>query len=274
MAYSEFMPTNPPEIVRPTPGLDYVTSPEFQSRGEAETQRWNKEWMRYFSSEKDYRFYFYDMDTPHYALTKTPEQMAAMGPREFYYTKLYRNVGAGVWANGADFVGRDVFEMGCGPGILGRMASRFVQSYTGVDVSTFALSIARLTSPAQCRYLHLYDGEPLRTLVNQFDTVYGRNFFIHHNYADSVWILRLLVDLVRPGGVILADFFSDHASLDGDRRVPAKYELRDAYPSALFSFTDADIHELAGELHLHVESIEHVPELSCRFVRLRKQVNI
>jgi SAM-dependent methyltransferase len=250
-------------------GLAYVTSDEFQKNADTETARWDKEWMRYFSLGKEYWFYFYDMSSSHYALTVGPAKIATFSCEEMFSTKFYKQIVGAVWANGSDLVNKDILEIGCGPGVFGRVSGRFATSYTGIDVSRFALYIARLTSPATCRYFHLYDRTQLAELAKSFDTCLGRHFFIHHNYEDSLWILRLLRDLTRDGGLILADFFCDSASLDGNRRVTALDSLREEHPSALFSFWDEDVQRLASDAGLHCERIEHRAELQRRFVRFR-----
>jgi SAM-dependent methyltransferase len=250
-------------------GLAHVLSKSFQDNAAAQTHRWDKEWMRYFSAGKDYWFYFYDMSSDTYALSISPVTIAKMAAEEFYRTKFFKDISGGVWIPGADVVGKDVLEIGCGPGVFGRLCGRLANSYTGIDVSQFALSIARLTSPKKCRYFHLYDPAGLQTIAKSVDVAVGRYFFIHHNYEDSLWLLRLLRDLVRDGGLIVADFHSHPKAVDGARRRSADAALSEQHPSALFSFEDADIRRLATEAGLHCESIEYRPELTNRFARLR-----
>ncbi len=254
-------------------GLAHVLSKSFQGNAAEQTLRWDKEWMRYFSAGKDYWFYFYDMSSDTYALGISPNTIAKMSAQEVYATKFYKDIEGKVWAAGADLVGKDVLEIGCGPGVFGRISGRFAKSYTGVDVSQFALSIARLTSPKTCRYFHLYDPAGLESLAKSVDVALGRHFFIHHNYEDSLWLLRLLRDLVRDGGLVIADFFCDANTVDGARRRTAKDPLAEQHPSALFHFEDEDIHRLASEAGLEVESIDHRPETSNRFARLRVGTN-
>lgn len=250
-------------------GLGHVLSKSFQDKAAEQTHRWDKEWMRYFSLGKDYWFYFYDMSSDTYALAVGPKTIAKMSPEEFWSTKFIKNVPGQVWAAGEDLVGKDLLEIGCGPGMFGRISGRFAKSYTGIDVSLFALSIAKLTSPKTCRYFHLYDPKGLETLARSVDVALGRNFFIHHNYEDSLWLLRFVRDLVRPGGLIIADFFSDAKTVDGARRLTADAELSEKHPSALFSFEDPDIYRIGKEAGLVCEKIEHHAPAQCRFVRFR-----
>jgi len=250
-------------------GLAHVLSKSFQDKAEEQTHRWNKEWIRYFSLGKDYWFYFYDMSSDNYALGIGPNTIAKMSAKEMWSTKFYKNIPGQVWATGADLVGKDILEIGCGPGVYGRISGRFAKSYTGIDVSQFALSIARLTSPRTCRYFHLYDPAGLETLAKSVDVAFGRNFYIHHNYEDALWLLRFVRDLVRDGGLVIADFFSDAKTVDNDRRRMADASLHEQHPSALFHFEDADIHRIAREAGLRCEAIDHHPEASSRFARLR-----
>jgi SAM-dependent methyltransferase len=250
-------------------GLAHVLSKSFQDQAAEQTHRWDKEWMRYFSLGKDYWFYFYDMSSDTYALGIGPNTIAKMSAQEMWSTKFYKNIPGHVWASGAELVGKNILEIGCGPGVFGRISGRFAKSYTGLDVSLFALSIARLTSPKTCRYIHMYDPKGLESVAKSIDVAFGRNTFIHHNYEDARWMLRLLRDLVRDGGLIIADFFSDAKTVDGARRLTADAALSEQHPSALFSFEDADIHRIAAEVGLRCESIHHHPVASNRFARLR-----
>jgi len=251
-------------------GLKYVLSNEFQKTSGIETRRWDKEWMRYFSLGKDYSFYYYDMDTDNWALSVSRQSISKFNPTEMYHTKFYKEIKGGVWAYGTDLVNKDILEMGCGPGIFGRVSGRFTRSYTGIDVSQFALYIARLTSPSKtCNYYHLYDRNSLASLAKSVDTCFGRHFFIHHNFDDSLWILRFLRDLTKTGGIIIADFHCEPHLIDGRRRVMATDSLRENYPSALFNFMDDDVEKISRDARLDLESIDYVPELSCRFARFK-----
>ncbi|MBA2541385.1 MAG: class I SAM-dependent methyltransferase [Deltaproteobacteria bacterium] len=250
-------------------GLAHVLSKSFQDNAAEQTHRWDKEWMRYLSAKKDYWFYFYDMSSDNYALGISPNTIAKMSAEEVSTTMFYKDIKGDAWVAGADLVGKDVLEIGCGPGVFGRLSGRLSKSYTGIDISRFALSVARLTSPKTCRYFHLYDPAGLETLAKSVDLAFGRHFFIHHNYEDSLWLLQFLRDLVRDGGLIMADFFCDAKTVDGARRRNADQPLSEQHPSALFHFEDADIERLAAAAGLRCEAIDHRPERSSRFARLR-----
>jgi SAM-dependent methyltransferase len=250
-------------------GIKYVDSEEFQDKVRRDSIKWDKEWMRYFSIHKDYNFYFYDMDTDHYALSYSLRQIAKFSKKEMYSTKLFKNIASGIWVPGIEVVGKKVVEMGCGPGIFGRIAGRFADKYVGIDISQFALHIARLTSPKTCQYVHLSEVSALREIVKTMDTSVSRNFFIHHNYSDSLWILRFLRDLIKPGGIISADFYYKPELVDGDRRRSATDSLNEEHPSSLFNFTNDDILRIAADLKLECVDIDIVPELERQFATLR-----
>ncbi len=250
-------------------GLAHVLSATFQAKAAAETRRWDKEWMRYFSMGKDYWFYFWDLSGNACNLTAEPDEIAKLPAEKFFRFPLYKTIRGRGWVDGKDLVGKDVLEIGCGPGVFGRVTGRFAKSYTGVDVSKIALSIADLTSPKSCKYFHLYDPGGIESLAKSQDVCVGRHFFIHHNYEDSLWLLRFLRDLTRDGGLIIADFFCDPATVDGKRRLDADADLQEKYPSAMYNFEDADVERIAKDAGLQIEKIEHRPEYSNRFVRFR-----
>ena len=251
-------------------GLDYVLGSDFQSNIAAQSLRWDKEWMRYLSIHRDYNFYFYDMDTPSYALTVGASRIASFTCKETYSVKLFKTQAAQVWAPGSALVGKTVLEMGCGPGMFGRMASRFVGRFIGIDASQFALHIARLTSPKNCEYVHLGDADKISELRGVADTCVGRNFFIHHNSVDSVWILRLLKDVLAPGGIISADFYYNPGRVGEPRRYTAADPLDSEHASALYHFEEEDIMGLARECGLEVASTDKQPHLERHFATFRR----
>ena len=250
-------------------GLEHVLGEDFQRELQRDAQRWDKEWLRYLSLNKDYSFYFYDMSTTNYALPYSPAQICDFDRQQMYSTKLIRDMACHVWIEGRHLVDKDVLEIGCGPGLLGRLTGRFARRYVGIDMSRFALSIARLTSPRECEYYHLSDTDALSSLRGCIDTCVGRHFFIHHNYDDALWLLEFLRDLTKPGGLISADFFSNPDSLDGDRRRRAIDPLHDRHASALYDFSDDDVRRIAADASLECLDITYRPELETRFATLQ-----
>lgn len=250
-------------------GLDYVCSEAFQRTVEADTTKWDKEWLRYLTLDKDYSFYFWDLSSERYILGHSKEKLRGYD-REWWSTeRLYKTVGAGVFVDGVDVVDKVVLEMGCGPGIFGRLATRFSKQYIGLDISQFALSIAKLASQPSAIYIHLSEVDRLKKLEKVADTCVGRHFLIHHNYEDCVWILSFLRDLTKSGGLISADFFANDATIDGHRRRTARDALCTTHASALYHFTDDDVRELAREVGLECTAVEHRPQLERRFALLR-----
>lgn len=250
-------------------GLQHVIGHDFQQFIRRNTEKWDKEWMRYLNSAKDYSFYFYNMDTPNYALLHGKKTIAGFSADEMYHTKLTALIPPHVYVPGDTVVDRKVLEIGCGPGLLGRMATRFVRSYVGIDTSKFALSIAKLTSQKSARYVHLSETEELESLRGWADTCVSRHFFIHQNYESSRWLLALMRDLTASGGLISADFFSNEASLDGGRRRRATEATNEEHPSTLYDFQDADIQRIALETGLDCEQIIYKPDLETRFAQFR-----
>jgi SAM-dependent methyltransferase len=254
-------------------GFDFILSNNFQRQVVIDTEKWDKEWMRYFSNKKDYSFYFYDMSTSNYALSVSREVIEQFDKSKMYSAKLFKNLPpCSVWADGNQLVGKTVLEMGCGPGLFGRIASRFVKQFIGIDISLFALSIARLTSPKICIYLHLSDIEGIKNILKSVDTCVSRHFFIHHNYKDSLWILQFLRDVTKDGGIICADFFSNQKSLDGDRRRRSIDPLHKEHASALYEFSNDDVNRIANDVGFEIIDINYEPEFERRFATFRVPV--
>jgi SAM-dependent methyltransferase len=245
-------------------------STDFQADATRQKRRWDKEWMRYLSMGKDYSAYFSDMDTQHYALQVSPEFVKNATASEMYNALFLHNVRGRVWASGADLVGKNVLELGCGPGMFGRISSRFVKSYTGLDVSPFALSIARLTSRAEvCSFLLLYEPNKIAPLVKSFDTAFGRHFFTHQNYESALWLLKLMRDLTVPGGLLIADFYSSLGTIDGHRTVPARNTAIEGYASALYSYEESDVRQIANDAGIVLLDMKFIPEENVRLAQFR-----
>jgi SAM-dependent methyltransferase len=259
-------------VVTPTgrPGLDHVLSTGFQDGVRATTRRWDKEWLRYFSMEnKAYYSYFRDLSHERKTLSLPPEGIRSLTAEAFYHADLFKGMKPHIWLPGDLLVSKVVLEMGCGPGYFGRLAGRFAEAYIGLDASRLAISIARLTSPKRCSYLHLGDARKLARLAKSVDVCVSRHFFIHHNYADSLWILNFLRDVTKPGGTIQADFNADPAGQDRLKHRKAADALDKRHASAVFDFSDEEIARIAAESGLDLQRIEYRPELKIRFATFR-----
>src|SRR5450432_4092159 len=98
--------------------------------------------------------------------------------------------------------GKDVFEAGCGTGLLLREAARFARSAVGLDLSRGMLKAA------QARGLRVVQGSltevPLPSA--SVDLVYSMKVLAHVPPIERA--IRELARLVRPGGHLLLEFYN------------------------------------------------------------------
>jgi SAM-dependent methyltransferase len=98
--------------------------------------------------------------------------------------------------------GKDVFEAGCGTGLLLREAATFARSAVGLDLSRGMLG------PARARGLRVVQGSltdvPLPTA--SFDLVYSMKVLAHVPPIERA--VAELGRLVRPGGHLLLEFYN------------------------------------------------------------------
>jgi SAM-dependent methyltransferase len=146
-------------------GIEYILSPEFQQDVAKQIKRWDKEWVRYLHMLE--RFYFYNMNSDNYALSVRKDDIAAMTEEEIFSTPLMKDQELSclaIWVPGNLLVDKTVAELGCGPGLLGKLVSRVSQRYVGIDYSKFALYLAKLVSPKNCDYYCLDEADNLKSL--------------------------------------------------------------------------------------------------------------
>jgi SAM-dependent methyltransferase len=97
---------------------------------------------------------------------------------------------------------RDVFEAGCGTGLLLREAATFARSAVGLDLSRGMLA------PARARGLQVVQGSltdvPLPSA--SFDLVYSMKVLAHVPPIERA--VAELARLVRPGGHLLLEFYN------------------------------------------------------------------
>jgi SAM-dependent methyltransferase len=261
----------PTEAVPPEAGLRYVTSPAFETHLRESTAKWDREWLRYFQNARNYKDFFYDMSGPNYALAIARSDMAKFSETEMLAARPFFQYPLLLWARGEEIADKTVLEIGCGPGLMGRILGRLAERYWGLDFSPLAISIARLTSPESCRYATLSDAETLNSIAGTIDTAVSRHFFIHQNMESAVWLMSLQRDLLKPGGVLIADFFGDQKNAKGSIRQAAA-PTDPARPSAVYWYSDEDVHELAGRVGLDIEHATFVGgDWPRRYVRLRKR---
>lgn len=236
------------------------TSPE-------QTRRWDREWLNYFCTE----------DPKQHMLVHDkfgqPAPLAGKPASAVHQLKLFPELcPLALWVPG-DLLhnSRSVLEIGCGCGFFGKQMGKIGKRYLGLDHSEFALSIARLVSPPECRYAHLSDQEAIASAAGTMDLMVGRYFFIHQNYASAHWVLRLASILLREGGTVVADFWLSNPAIPHGIVHPADRDLDSQYPSCAFAFTLAQIDRLAGETGFSVENVTEQLPLQRRFVQLRRR---
>lgn len=238
-------------------GISHVISDRFQADIPALSDKWDKEWIRYFFQHDD-RNYFKNYRLHQYDLAFSPSEVAAFTADQVLTTRLNpdaRESKLQIYVRGETLVGKDVFEMGCGVGMAGRVLGRLAISYVGYDYSPLALQIARLTSPDRCRYVHAGDTAAVEDLHDTADLCFGRHFFIHNNFDNSSWVLRFLRDVVRDDGIIHADFLRSEGASEGI--FPAKSPLTDRTSNGFF-YTRTEIEELADSTELEVDEMSEI----------------
>jgi SAM-dependent methyltransferase len=218
------------------------------------TERWDREWIHYFTLEDPRPFL-----RPHTALHVAAD-LRPLSAREVYRTALTRELGAiSIFMPGGRLAGGRVFEVGCGPGFLCKQLGLVADKVVGIDHSKFALSIARLVSPRACSYLHTSRVARLWPLYGSFDAMVGRHFFIHQNYANSLRLLGLARRLLTRGGLVGADFLIPDPATPGCVVFPAKSPLSLRYPSCGFVYTPQEIEELARATGFRVNETWELP---------------
>jgi SAM-dependent methyltransferase len=263
--------------IQPRGALAALRTREFRADLAHHTRRWDDEWLSYMVTEKAYAYvYFINRRAIDRAeCDKHAPQLPGLSCEEFYeFNPLDYNAFA-VWGEGKWVPGATIVELGCGPGMLGKAIAPFCKQYIGIDYSKLALHIARLTSPDNCRYLHLSQIRELRALRSSCDLCVGRYFFIHQNWKNATWVLALYRHLLRPGGRVSADFFAkSNEETDGNAtwlvHTPEE-PLVEGHPSCLFEYSDDHIHRLAKECGFAVDRIDYRPKYQRRFAILVKE---
>jgi SAM-dependent methyltransferase len=239
------------------------------SMSDSLSQRWDKEWITYFLTE-DPRVFFLP-----YEQISRDIHLSPMSAQEVYETHLSEGnqtslPALDVWIEGNRLVDKRILEIGCGPGFLGKQLGLFSKAYIGIDYSKLALQIARLVSPPNCHYYHLSEQNAITEHFHTVDTMVGRNFFIHQNYTNFLWILQLAQRLLKPSGVMSADFYLPNPAVPQGVLHPAKSPLDPTYASCAFVYSIAEIEEGAERNGFVIDSTVDKPELQRRFVILRR----
>ncbi len=153
---------------------------------------------------------------------------------------------------------------------LGKQLGFLCQNYLGIDYSQLALSIARLVSPDNCNYIHISDTQSIMEQANTIDTMVGRFFFIHQNFNNAMWVLKLLNLLLKQGGIVNADFYKANPKIPQGIVFPAKSPLSEKYPSCAFEYTESEVQELANNLGFKIIKTDFDQEMQRFFVRFEK----
>lgn len=225
--------------------------------------RWNHEWLRYLEREWPVQL------TPHTAHPERPP--LPEDPRALIDLSIGTAPPLSLYCDREAIEGRRLLEVGCGCGNLGKLISRYAESYLGVDYSTLALAIARLVSPSNATYVFAGDHAALRERFGTIDTAVGRFFWIHQNLELGRRVLELIEVLLAPGGRIYADFFWPDPDRPQNKVFTPRDPLSALYPSATFAYARADVEALiAGRPFEVVREELHVP-MQRRYVVLEKR---
>ena len=239
-------------------------------------ERWDREWIPYFRRAPEY---FDDFSAPNDDVRRRIERVNGALTTPFDSERGPvdpDNPVWSIWAIGCrpgEIVDRDLVDLGCGAGGIGRTISYLSRSYLGVDYSPLALRVAQLVSPASCEYVVRTDQATLARRADSFDTAFSRSVFIHQNFQQGVDLAALAACLLRSGGVLAVDFYrperDEHGALRKPLR-PAKGLLDPAQPSVSYFYTDAEIDEVGKAAGLTLEAIFEAPERNWRIGRFRK----
>lgn len=244
-------------------------SPTFPEFDRSMMERWDNEWLMYLSTESMYqhlvRFDELEVET----------SLAGLDPRTVFNTVFthsakytYRSLLA-IWCPGDELIGKRVVEIGCGCGYLGKQLGLVAERYLGLDYSELALAIARGASPENCVYAMPSDRARLEPLAGQYDTLVGREFFIHQNLEQARIVLRTGRHLLKSGGLICADFYHTNPDIEQGVVHPADSPLDPTYASAGYHYEPADTELLAQEFGLEIESQEVDPDRQRLFTIFR-----
>jgi hypothetical protein len=258
-------------IPESAPGLAHLATPGFQEEVAAFSEKWDREWVRYFFQHNDHN-YFRSYASNTHTFPTSRDEISRFSSHDSLTRRLDPDHGhttLQVYVPGAAIVGRDVFEMGSGVGMLGRILGHVARSYVGFDYSPLALQIGRITSSRRCTYVHAGDMAAIAGLYDSADTCLSRHFFIHNNFENATWVLQMLRDIVRDDGLIHADFFN--ATEEAHRVFKAKSPLLDDAASCGFFYTDDEIFELADICDLTLESIDRVDTPPRVYVNFRRR---
>ena len=229
-------------------------------------QRWDHEWLNYLATEN-----MYPHLVPATGLTLIGSLEGASAAATFN-TVLAADQRYGalsplkIWCPGDQIAGRKVLEIGCGCGFLGKQLGLVCELYLGLDYSELALAVARGASPPNCEYWHVSDQNALQGRRGQFDVMVSREFFIHQNFESALTVLGIAKFLLKPKGLVCADFYWANRLVPQGIVYAAKASLDPVNPSCGFEYAESEVTELAAAHDLTVLSMILDPERQRRFV--------
>jgi SAM-dependent methyltransferase len=239
-------------------------------------ERWDREWITYFRRGP---YFFVDCSEPNDETRRDVEQVRAALRRGGDSPVAPVSAANPVWdiwgiaCLPEEIADRDVADLGCGPGQLGRRISYVTRTYLGIDYSPLALRVAQLVSPTQAEFVVRADTDTLAQRRGSVDTAFSRHVFIHQNFQQAVELAQVAADLLRGGGILAVDFHRPEVDDKGEFLKPpwlAKGDLDPEHPSRGFYFTDDEIADVGRAARLTLEEIIDAPERDWRIARYRK----
>jgi 2-polyprenyl-3-methyl-5-hydroxy-6-metoxy-1,4-benzoquinol methylase len=221
------------------------------SSSDANTNRWQKE------------VDFFDADASNAAKTIGPIDPLALAryssprlKRRFTKEFQFRLLG--------DVKGRSILDVGCGYGSNAVLLAKLGATVTGIDISPKSIELAKkrreINGVANSVELYCSPLETARIPGRTFDIIWGDNI-LHHLIDDLDTLLANLVQLTRPGGLLV---FNEPVNLNHRLR-----RIRLMLPI----YTDATPDERPLEQR-EIEILRrHIPQLRLRFFDLFGRLN-
>jgi SAM-dependent methyltransferase len=107
-----------------------------------------------------------------------------------------------------ELTGSSVLEVGCGIGGNAPVLLGIVGRYVGIDISTFALAVARykFSRVPRAEFYHsAHDLDRISAMTGSFDGVFGIDFFYHQPWSRLKGIMAFAYRALRSGGWLKMD---------------------------------------------------------------------